>query len=136
MPKRISCHKAIVVITRTADCFHNCMYVLHSSCFCEVWAVCVVDHLWPLTCKIDRWTDRYEQETSVCMLSMCCTATKKTKNTKFVWRIFLFIFVFCPYKTMCISIRTCVYLCLSVYISFIFNLIKKWHQKPSRGGCN
>ena len=29
-PKCMSCHKAIVVITGRAYCFHDCMYILRS----------------------------------------------------------------------------------------------------------
>ena len=36
MPKCMSCHKAIVVITERAHCFHDCIYILLSSCFCEI----------------------------------------------------------------------------------------------------
>ena len=36
VPKCMSCHKAVVVITGRAHCFHNCIYILHPSCFCEV----------------------------------------------------------------------------------------------------
>ena len=40
------------------------------------------------------------------------------------------------YKTVCVIVFACVrvYLHLSGYISFIFNSIKRLHQKPSRGG--
>ena len=30
------CHKAIVVITGRAHCFHDYIYILRSSCFCEI----------------------------------------------------------------------------------------------------
>ena len=36
VPKCMSCHKAIVVITGRAHCFHDYMYILRSSCFCEI----------------------------------------------------------------------------------------------------
>ena len=38
VPKCMSCHKAIVVITGRADCFHDYIYIyiLRSSCFCEI----------------------------------------------------------------------------------------------------
>ena len=32
----MSCHKAIVVITGRAHCFHDHIYILRSSCFCEI----------------------------------------------------------------------------------------------------
>ena len=35
--KCMSCHKAIVVITVSADCFHGCTYTLRT--------LCVMDHL-------------------------------------------------------------------------------------------
>ena len=39
------------------------------------------------------------------------------------------------YKTVCEYLRVSLYLDhLSEYVSFIFNLIKKLHQKPSRCG--
>ena len=36
----MSCHKAIVVITGRSHCFHDYIYILRSSCFCEIWAHC------------------------------------------------------------------------------------------------
>ena len=36
VPKCMSCHKAIVVITGRAHCFHDCIYILRPSCFCEI----------------------------------------------------------------------------------------------------
>ena len=36
VPKCMSCHKAIVVITGRAHCFHDYIYILRSSCFCEI----------------------------------------------------------------------------------------------------
>ena len=36
MPKCMSCHKAIVVITGRAHCFNDYIYILRSSCFCEI----------------------------------------------------------------------------------------------------
>ena len=36
MLKYISCHKAIMVITGRAHCFHDCTYILRPSCFCEI----------------------------------------------------------------------------------------------------
>ena len=41
VPKCMSCHKAIVVITGRAHCFHDYIYILRPSCFCEIWALCV-----------------------------------------------------------------------------------------------
>ena len=35
VPKCMSCHKAIVVITGKAHCFMTA-YILRSSCFCEI----------------------------------------------------------------------------------------------------
>ena len=35
LPKYMSCHKAIVVITGRAHCFHDCTYILRPSCFCK-----------------------------------------------------------------------------------------------------
>ena len=36
VPKCMSCHKAIVVITGRVHCFHDYIYILRSSCFCEI----------------------------------------------------------------------------------------------------
>ena len=36
VPKCMSCHKVIVVITGLAHCFHDSIYILHPSCFCEI----------------------------------------------------------------------------------------------------
>ena len=36
VPKCMSCHKAIVVITGRAHYFHDYIYILRSSCFCEI----------------------------------------------------------------------------------------------------
>ena len=35
-PKCMSCHKAIVVITGRAHYFHDWIYILGPSCFCEI----------------------------------------------------------------------------------------------------
>ena len=37
MPKCMSYHKAIVVITGRAHWFHDCIHILCPYCFCEVW---------------------------------------------------------------------------------------------------
>ena len=37
----MSCHKAIVVITGKAHCFHDCIYILPPSYFCEIWTLFV-----------------------------------------------------------------------------------------------
>ena len=52
----------------------------------------------------------------------------------------------CVCECLCVCVRVCVcvcvcvcvyvYLYLSGYISFIFTLIKKLHQKPTRGDCS
>ena len=63
VPKCMSYHKSIVVITGRAHCFHDCIhiYILRSSCFCEIWALCVLwitydcgDPKWNLTLN-KRW---------------------------------------------------------------------------------
>ena len=45
---------AILVIMRRANCFHDCIYVWSSSCFCEIWALCVswitYNHLYVYIC--------------------------------------------------------------------------------------
>ena len=50
VPKCMSYHKAIVVITGRAHCFHDCTYTLRPSSFCEIWVLCVLwitsDHLY------------------------------------------------------------------------------------------
>ena len=51
--KCMSCNKAIVVITRRANCFHDCIYIT-PICFCEIWAICLMwisyDHLYYAPC--------------------------------------------------------------------------------------
>ena len=37
----MTCHKAIAVITGRAHCFHDCIWILRPSCFCEIWVLCV-----------------------------------------------------------------------------------------------
>ena len=34
VPKCMSCHKSIAVITGRAHCFHDCIYIM--PCFCEI----------------------------------------------------------------------------------------------------
>ena len=35
-------HKAILMITGRAHCFHDCrLHTYYASCFCEIWALCV-----------------------------------------------------------------------------------------------
>ena len=41
VPKCISSHKAIQVITGRAHCFHNYIYTICQCCFCEILALCV-----------------------------------------------------------------------------------------------
>ena len=44
-PKCMSCHKAIVVITRRAHCFHGYIYVTLILFLWDLSTLCVVDHL-------------------------------------------------------------------------------------------
>ena len=46
--KCLSCHKAIVVITRKAHCFHDKIYIILILLLWDLRTLCVVDHLWPL----------------------------------------------------------------------------------------
>ena len=49
VPKCMSCHKAIVVITGRAHCFHDSMlYIMLLLVPSDFSIVCVVDPLWPL----------------------------------------------------------------------------------------
>ena len=48
MPKCMSCHKAIVLITGRAHCFHDNIYITLISLLWDSSTMCVVDHLWPL----------------------------------------------------------------------------------------
>ena len=48
VPKCMSCHKAVMVITRRAHCFHDCTYILHTSCFVRFEHSVCRDHLWSL----------------------------------------------------------------------------------------
>ena len=66
MHKCMSCHKAIVVITRRAHCFHDCIYITPILLLWDLSTLCVVDHLWPLyIClrtsfgSIRKWQDIY-----------------------------------------------------------------------------
>ena len=44
----MSCHKAIVVITERAHCFHDKIYIIVILLLWDLSTLCVVDHLWPL----------------------------------------------------------------------------------------
>ena len=46
--KCMSCHKAIVVITGRAHCFHDNIYITLILLLWDLSTLCVVDHLWPL----------------------------------------------------------------------------------------
>ena len=48
VPKCMSCHKAIVVITGRAHCFHDCIYIMLNLLLWDLSTLCFVDHLWPL----------------------------------------------------------------------------------------
>ena len=48
VPKCMSCHKAIVVITGRAHCFHDYIYITLILLLWDLSTMCVVDHLWPL----------------------------------------------------------------------------------------
>ena len=37
VPKCISCHKAIVVITGRAHCFHDCIYIMPIYIYIYIW---------------------------------------------------------------------------------------------------
>ena len=39
--KRMSCHKVIVVITRRAHCFHDCIYITHILILQDLSTLCV-----------------------------------------------------------------------------------------------
>ena len=45
VPKCMSCHKAIVVITGRAHCFHDCIYITLILLLLGLSTLCVVDHL-------------------------------------------------------------------------------------------
>ena len=45
VPKCISCHKAIVVITGRTHCFHDCIYITLILLLRDLSTLCVVDHL-------------------------------------------------------------------------------------------
>ena len=44
VPKYMGCHKAIVVITRRAHCFHDCIYIIFILHLLDSSTLCVVDH--------------------------------------------------------------------------------------------
>ena len=48
VPKCMSCHKAIVVITGRACCFHDTIYIMSVLLLWDLSTLCVMDHLWPL----------------------------------------------------------------------------------------
>ena len=48
VPKCMSCHNAIVVITGRAHCFHDYIYITLILLLWDLSTLCVVDHLWPL----------------------------------------------------------------------------------------
>ena len=48
VPKCISCHKAIVVITERTYCFHNCIYIMPTLFLLDLSTLCVVNYLWPI----------------------------------------------------------------------------------------
>ena len=48
VPKWLSWHKAIVLITRSAHCFHDYIYVTLILVLWDLRTLCVVHHLWPL----------------------------------------------------------------------------------------
>ena len=47
VPKWISCHKAILVITAKAHCFHDCIHITPILLlrYLSTYSLCVVDHL-------------------------------------------------------------------------------------------
>ena len=45
VPKCMSCHKAIVVITGRAHCFHDYIYITLILLLRDLSTLCVVDHL-------------------------------------------------------------------------------------------
>ena len=47
VPKCMSCHKDIVVITARAHCFHDSIYIMLILQLWDLSTLCVVDHLWP-----------------------------------------------------------------------------------------
>ena len=48
VPKCMSCHKVIVVITGRTHCFHDCMYITPILLLWDLSTVCIMNHLWPL----------------------------------------------------------------------------------------
>ena len=48
MPKCMSCHKAIVVITGRTHCFPDSIYIMLILRLWDLSTLCVVNHLWPL----------------------------------------------------------------------------------------
>ena len=52
VPKCMSCHKAIVVITGRVHCFYDCIYITTILLLWDLSTVSVVDHLWPLIYRL------------------------------------------------------------------------------------
>ena len=48
VPKCMSCHKAIAVVTERAHCFHDYIYITLIWLLWDLMALCFVVHLWPL----------------------------------------------------------------------------------------
>ena len=50
VPKYMSCHKAIAMITERIHCFHDYIYITPIFLLCEIWALCAswitYDHLY------------------------------------------------------------------------------------------
>ena len=55
VPKCMSCHKAVVVITGRAHCFHGCIYIAPILLLRYLSTLCVIYHLWLIISMLLAW---------------------------------------------------------------------------------
>ena len=83
VPKCMSCHKAIVVITGREHIVFKIAYMLCLSCFCEIWALCVswitYDHLYYAHC-LACWALLGSLVPAMCNRTSCAQVHELTQS--------------------------------------------------------
>ena len=130
---------AILVIMRRANCFHDCIYVWSSSCFCEIWALCVswitYNHLYVYICiyiyiyiyilYIHLYIYIYMLSWKQCALPVITTmALWKLMHLGTWCTVHTFILLLWGLSTLCVMdhLWPHIYIYICMYIIYIYNI--------------
>ena len=131
MPKRMCCHKAILVITGRAHCFHDCIYITLILLLWSLSALCVVNSLWPLILSpcLACWALFGSLVPAMCNCTSCaqvyelpqshCGNNREGTLFHFMIAYILHSPCFCETWTLCYIYRY-IYIYMVIYILYIY----------------